>query len=288
MIDRYLLRYFLAVVDCGSFSRAAQQVNVAQPSLSVGIGKLERLLGQRLFHRSSQRVHLTEAGTRFAVHARRIESEFNLAEQAMTGVTAIRTIRLGVLTTIPTAMIAPIVEALAAEASERVEIVEGSERELLQRLGRGRVDAALTIVRPDADRFDQEHLFSEGYALAMPAAHPLAGQPSIAGEALADSTMIVRRHCEVLPETSRHFLERGVRPFFAFRTTNDDRALALIRAGLGLTVMPESYRAQGVSRPRLAGFDLRRDIGILYAPHAEALRHEASPLMGAIRETLAS
>jgi DNA-binding transcriptional LysR family regulator len=49
MIDRYLLRYFLAVIDCGSFSKAARQVNVAQPTLSVGIGKLERLLGARLF-----------------------------------------------------------------------------------------------------------------------------------------------------------------------------------------------------------------------------------------------
>jgi DNA-binding transcriptional LysR family regulator len=286
MIDRYLLRYFLAVVDCGSFSRAAQQVNVAQPTLSVGIGKLERLLGQRLFHRTSQRVHLTEAGTRFAVHARRIESEFNLAEQAMTGVDAVRTLRLGVLTTIPTATIAAIVSALTADASERVEIVEGSERELLQRLGRGRVDAALTIVRPDAERFEAEHLFSEGYKLAMPAAHPLAGQDSIPGEALADSTMIVRRQCEVLPETSRHFIERGVRPFFAFRTTNDDRALALIQAGLGLTVMPESYRMEGVSRPRLAGFDLRRDVGILYAAHADTLRHEQSALLDAIRKEL--
>ena len=55
MIDRYLLRYFLAVIDCGSFSKAAKQLNVAQPTLSVGIGKLERLLGASLFQRTSKR-----------------------------------------------------------------------------------------------------------------------------------------------------------------------------------------------------------------------------------------
>jgi len=289
MIDRYLLRYFLAVVDRGTFSRAAQQVNVAQPTLSVGIAKLERELGTQLFQRSSQRVHLTEAGSRFAVHARRIENEFNLAESAVSDMQPSRTLRLGALSTIPTNAIARFVEAAAPhQAEERLELVEGSERELLQRLARGRIDLALTIIRTDNDRFEREPLYSEGYALAMPAAHPLAGQDPIPAEALADSTMIVRRHCEVLSETSRHFTERGFRPFFAFRSTNDDRTLALVKAGLGLTVMPDGYHLEGVAMPRLAGFDYRRDIGLLYAQHADALRHSKSPLLGILRELLAN
>src|SRR3546814_5122772 len=76
--------------------------------------------------------------------------------------------------------------------------------------------------------------------------------------------MMVRRHCEVLSETSRYFTERGVRPRFSFRTTNDDKTLALVRAGLGITLMPDSYRDPEVARPRLCGFDLTRKIGILH------------------------
>ena len=72
MLDRYLLRYFLAVVDHGNFSRAASQCNVSQPTLSVGVAKLEREVGAPLFVRSNQRVELTEAGARFLPHARRI------------------------------------------------------------------------------------------------------------------------------------------------------------------------------------------------------------------------
>src|ERR1019366_10744759 len=94
MIDRNLLRYFLAVIDCGSFSKAAKQLNVAQPSLSVGIGKLERLLGAPLFQRSSKRVHITDAGSRLAAHARRIEHEFNLAEAAVANMRSARLLRL--------------------------------------------------------------------------------------------------------------------------------------------------------------------------------------------------
>ncbi len=284
MIDRYLLRYFLAVIDCGSFSKAAQQLNVAQPTLSVGIGKLERLLGASLFHRTSKWVHITEAGSRLAAHARRIENEFNLAEAAVVDMRPARALRLGVISTYPMSEIADTIKAAnRSAAAERLQIIPGSERELLQRLSRGQVDVALTIVRHDSDRFTSEPLFTEHYALAMPSAHPLADQATIAAEDLSDNTMIVRRHCEVLAETSRHFTERGVRPFFAFRGTNDEQVLALIQAGLGLTVMPACYAAKGVARPLLSGFNVKRAIGFLYAGHADHYQHAAFPLLDAIR-----
>jgi len=284
MIDRYLLRYFLAVIDCGSFSKAARQLNVAQPSLSVGIGKLERLLGATLFQRSSKRVHITDAGSRLAVHARRIESEFNLAQAAVADMTPVRSLRLGVISTFPIAHLADTVKTAKRSAdAERLQIVTGSERELLQRLGRGQLDVALSIVRSESGRFASEGLFSEPYMLALPESHPMAGESIIAAEDLADNAMIVRRHCEVLSETSRHFTERGVRPFFAFRGTNDEQVLALVSAGLGVTVMPACYTMEGVVRPALTGFNVTRRMGFLYADHAQNLRHTASRMLEAVR-----
>ena len=61
MMERYLLRYFLAVVDHGSFNRAASACNVSQPTLSVGIAKLERSLGTPLFVRAGQRTQRCRA-----------------------------------------------------------------------------------------------------------------------------------------------------------------------------------------------------------------------------------
>lgn len=199
MIDRYLLRYFLAVIDHGNFSKAAIQCNVSQPTLSVGIAKLERLLGRPLFHRTNRRVELTEAGAHLAVHARRIEGDFNLFERSMMEAPARRTLRLGVLTTIPSSWISAFAKRVTGEASdERMELVEGRERDLLERLGRGRIDVALTIVREDSGRFESEVLRTEGYSLALSSEHPLASEAVIAAESLADNVMIVRRHCEVL------------------------------------------------------------------------------------------
>ena len=288
MIDRYLVRYFLAVIDCGNFSKAARQANVSQPTLSIGIHKLERLLGAVLFERTNKRVHLTGAGTRFATHARRIEAEFNIAAAEVLALKPSRALRLGVISSFPMERVAAAVrDAGSRGPSEQLQIVPGNERELLQRLTRGQIDVGLTILRPEADEFTRESLMSEPYALALHDAHPLAGRSSIKAEELADETMIVRRHCEVLSETSRHFTERGVRPFFAFRSTNDEQVLAFVRAGLGLTVMPACYAAKGVARPKLAGFNFKRELGFLFAGHVEPRNLDQLPLLKSLRSACA-
>lgn len=272
MIERYQLRYFLAVVDTGNFSRAAAQCNVSQPTLSVGIAKLERGLGTPLFIRTSQRVELTQGGSHFLTYARRIESEFNMAQQSLTSASSRTLTRLGILRSIPGAIVAQIAQKmLDVDSAAHVEFVEGTERELLGHVTRGRLDCALTLVDRGSDRFLEEPLFTEGYALALPNGHPGAAQTAIQADALNDNVMIVRRHCEALSETSRHFTERGVRPHFAFRSTNDERVLQLVAAGLGITVMPDCYVASGVVRVPLAGFEVKRTIGLMYASAAEPL-----------------
>ena len=282
-MDRYLLRYFLAIVETGNFSRAAARENVAQPTLSAGIAKLEAELKARLFDRTNRRVHLTEAGSRFLIHARRIEHEFNLAQAAVSGAAQPQLLRVAVLSTLPTALVA---EALAARSdrAEQIELLEGSEREVVSLLDRGRADLALTTINPSTDRVPSERLHEEGYSLALPAEHRLAGAGGLDGEALADEVMMVRRHCEVLAQTSRYFTDRGVRPFFSYRGASDDRMLSLVAAGLGITVMPDSYRAEGVARVTLEGFTPRRTLGLCYA--GEAARHRTSGFVAAAREIL--
>jgi DNA-binding transcriptional LysR family regulator len=262
MIERYLLRYFLAVVDNGNFSRAAQQMNVAQPTLSVGISKLESRLGVSLFERSSRRISLTPAGTRLLEHARRIERDFNLAEREVLESRKEPRFRFGVLTTISSRLIADaLARALAHDPHSKVELLEGNEREIVNLLSRGRIDAALTLVHRGSGRFQEMPLFEEGYSVAMPAVHRAAEQAVVSAEDLGDNVMIVRRSCEVLSDVSRHFLDRGIRPSFGFKSKNDDRVLQLISAGLGITVVPERSTHDGVVLKPLSGFEMRRTVG---------------------------
>ena len=264
MIDRYLVRYFLAVVDQGTVSRAARETNVAQPTLSVGIAKLESLLGETLFERSTRRISLTSAGARFLPHARRIESEFNQAAVSVRSEGTPEVFRLGILSTIPARLVGQAFgEVLSAHPEMRVEIVEGSEKELTNALARRRVDTALTIVGRGGERNVEERLYTEPYHVAMMADHPCASQSAVTVEDLAGSIMMVRRHCEALSETSRFFTEQGVRPF-SFRSSNDERVLAMVASGLGITVMPASYDAPGVALRPLEGFTLERSIGLIF------------------------
>lgn len=262
MIDRYLLRYFLAVLDHGNFSKAATYCRVSQPTLSIGIARLEKLLDRTLFHRTNRRVELTAAGSRFAVFARRIEAEFAGAERAVREDAPAKLIRLGVVATLPAHWIAQAVrQCCGSETDERLEIVEGRGRDLMSLLERGRIDAVLGPV--GADPRAREILFHEDYALALSVDHRLAGCDSVAAEDVAGEPMIVRRNCEALGEISRHFTSRGVRPFMAARTTNDEWAVGYVQAGLGITVMPRCFARRGIAMPSLAGFAGARTIGFL-------------------------
>lgn len=265
MIDRYLLRYFLAVVDQGSFSKAALICRVSQPTLSVGIAKLERIIGAPLFNRTNKRVEITEIGARFIAHARLIEAAFGAAEAVGHDVEPSPLIRLGVLSTLPGEWLEAATRASRSQApDERLEITEASQKDILTLLARGRIDAAIAIVAPGTN--PRQHLFTEGYAVALQADHQLADADMVRAEDLAGETMIVRRHCEALADTSRHFTRRGIRPFMAARTTSDDRALVYVRSGLGLTVMPRCFQTSGIVMPTLAGFENQRQIGMLVAP----------------------
>jgi len=69
-MDLQQIKYYLAVVDFGTFLAAAEQVHVSQPTLSAGIRKLEDSLNVKLFHRGSRAATLTSAGELFLTHAR--------------------------------------------------------------------------------------------------------------------------------------------------------------------------------------------------------------------------
>lgn len=278
MIDRYHLHYFLSVVDTGNFSRAATACNVSQPTLSIGIAKLEKSLGRKLFNRTNRRVALTEAGASLVSYARGIEGSFAAAERAVAGTTSVRPVRLGILSTVPRRWIETFLDEHRPRAQGvPLELVEGKERDLRERLARGRIDVALMMLRDGDDLYASERILTEGYSLALSAFHPLGERGVIRAEELVNDPMIVRRHCELLPETSRFFTTRGVRPVFPSRTTSDDMALSYVKAGLGVTVMPDSFQEPGVVRVPLEGFDFTRDIGLVYAPHVDAAELRGRP-----------
>jgi len=282
-MDRYLLRYFLAVAELGSFSKAAARVSVTQPTLSVGIAKLETEVGARLFERTTRRVSLTPAGSKFLQHARRITQEYEAALRDVAEAPQLKRVRAGILSTIAARDLERVVAHHARHSrGEALEMLDSTERDIANRLSDGRLDVAITILRPGLDSFAQEELRNEPYVLFVAANHKLSGVDSIDGGELAGETMIVRRQCEGLPEISRYFTNRDVRPSFSLRTLSDDRAMSMVAAGLGVTVAPASFKAPGLASVSLAGFDLSRAVGLVFS---DRMRERSGAFVEAVRAT---
>ncbi|MFN4135167.1 MAG: LysR family transcriptional regulator [Novosphingobium sp.] len=281
-MKRAHLRQFLAVVETGNFTRAAERLAISQPALSAAIAELERLAGTRLFLRERRQVRLTEAGARLVAHARTIEREFRAAEAAFADAPAPRApLRLGVLPSISTATLSAMARRYAGP--QPLILAEGTDAELRRKLAEGQVDAIITLLRPEDAERPSQTLLAESYRLLLPQSHPLAGAALLDARDVAAETMIARRSCEILGETSRWFTQRGVRPPFFLRSANDDRCIEMVRAGMGVTTAPQSLAREGVVPVRLVDYDFRRTLGLVAARERPDLAEEASPLAEACR-----
>ncbi len=268
MIDLYLLRYFLAVVETGNFTRAADQCSVTQPTLSAGIKKLEMQIGQQLFERTNKRVFLTDAGGRFMPRAKAIFHECNIAVMEMKEAQSRPLLRLGVLSTVSAGLVKKIVTDMRQQMPDLAfEIEDGSEQELRNRLDERAIDFSISLERGPIEADRMTLLMTEGYVFVLPSTTGHVSGAEISVADLADCPMVVRSRCEVLSETSRYFTDRNIRPRLVYRTPNDDRALDMVAAGIGGTVVPRALveGKTGISWHPLKGFIHARNV-VLYHP----------------------
>ncbi|MBE1876284.1 LysR family transcriptional regulator [Myceligenerans pegani] len=170
------LRYFVAVAEELSFSRAAERLGMAQPPLSRAIRQLERRLGGTLFHRDTRRVGLTELGETLLDEARYALDVLagvgrRASRAAQDTPTLVATAKPGVAT----GMLPRILAAYAClPGAVPVETVVSGYREQADMVRDGRADVALVSSFFDRRGLDSEPLTTEPRAAALPAGHPLA------------------------------------------------------------------------------------------------------------------
>ena len=184
------LQAFVAVATQLHFGRAAEQLNIGQPTLSELVQRLERELGTPLLTRATRPVHLTEAGSEFLLRARALLDD---AAEAVTVVQRIGTgqngtVRLGV--TPPAApVLVPHLRATLAEVAPDVDLVVARLwlPLLEQAVVDGTVDVAITCGRlPDVEGMSTRVFCAQPLLVGVRPDHPLAGEPAIPLAALAD------------------------------------------------------------------------------------------------------
>jgi DNA-binding transcriptional LysR family regulator len=173
------LRYFAAVADYGSLSRAAAHLLIAQPALSRQIRALEHELGHQLFERTPTGVSLTSSGTALLGHARQLLSLAAATSEVLAdGTRPQELVTVGLPPGIPGDWILATTRALAADVpSCTVRYVEAGSVEQLRLLRRGSLDVAIAHQVPPDD-VTARLLWQEPLGMAVRPAHPLAGSPA--------------------------------------------------------------------------------------------------------------
>lgn len=289
------LRYFIAIAEAGSFSRAAEILHVSQPPLSVQVKALEDELGVRLLDRTTRGVSLTAAGSAFFEEARaaltRLEHAKREARRAGCGdigLLSIGFVSMADYGILPPALKSfrssyPLVEVQLHELTTDMQIRELRASRLDLGVGLGPVE------EPDM-RFDR--LLHEELVLAAPAAHPvMKGEGAIDLRALALESFIVPPRdiapglYDLIHSYCRSF---GFTPRITQHARQMQTVISLVSSGMGFALVPSSMRnlkRSGVQYRRLRGRPARIELGILRVRGASGLLkdHFVEALRGAAR-----
>lgn len=246
-MDLRQLRYFLAVVENGSFTRAAAATGRTQQALSKGINALEQQLGERLFERGTRQIVLTDAGRLLMDHARTADDvvrrfEDRLAEM-QTGSEG--QVRIGTGPSTAGSLVAPAVLALRRHWPKiGVHVAGGIAPELQPALLARELDVVVTLHTAGEDapdpRIHSEVLMHDAYRVLASARHPLARQKSIDPARLIDQHWIFGRRLGAVELAFRqHFIDAGLQPpANTLETSSPEFLRAMVREGSYLTLLP--------------------------------------------------
>lgn len=241
-MEMHQLRYMLAVARTGNFSRAAEQCHVSQPSLSQQIQKLEEELGERLFDRMRPEVKLTAHGEAFLRRAVRILEEVDAARREASEAKELLSgrVALGVLPTIAPYLL-PGIMAEFVEKYPGVEMIvqEDTTAHLLKQSLACEIDFALASPPFSESQLEVRELFSEELLLALPSGHPLTRKRSVSANDLQAERLIVMKEGHCLGDQVLRFCDRrDLKPTISFRSAQLETIQSLVRAGLGISLVP--------------------------------------------------
>lgn len=242
-MELHQLRYFCAVVETSSFSRAAEQCHVAQPSLSQQILKLEGELGVRLFDRLGRTVRLTNSGKTFLPRARTVLRELeaargDVAEQTQ-GVSG--TVAVGVIPTIAPYYLPTRLTQFARKFPRAlISVMEEITPILLERLRAGTLDLAILALPIRGHDFETTPLLTERILAALPRNHKLASRATIALKDLQPEPFLLLRDGHCFRETAVAACDRArLNPRVIFESGQFSSLLSMVGAGMGVSIVPE-------------------------------------------------
>lgn len=255
-MDFHHLKYFVEVADQKSFSKAARNLHISQSAISRTIKALEDELGVVLFMRNAKAVELTDGGTIFLTHAKRVvfmfehlkidfENEFKLEQGS-------------ILIGLPPITDAPIFAQLLGEFKKTypqidLELYEHGSKKVEISVQEGLIDIGIICTKPQSKDFDSFFLTSDPLQVILPKDNPLAKEKSITLAQLADEPFVLHRddfnlHDEIVKSCK----QAGFQPKIVFETSQRDLMLQTVAANLAVALLPSRLCPSATENTRIA------------------------------------
>lgn len=262
--------WFVTLAELQHVTAAAEQLHVAQPTLTRMLARLERRLGVALFDRRGRRLALNAYGRIFYEHARRAQLELDSARRAIDDLTnpAVSEIRLGFLGSFGSTVVPRLIAAFR-EASPRVTFTlqEGAAESIGDLVQAGSIDVGVVSPRPKKPTLAWRSLFRQRLGVAVPPGHRHTGGAAVSMTDLVDEPFVamqpgfgMRRLLDELCAAAQF------QPRIVLESANLTTTAGLVAAGLGISLMPidGSDHAPGVRVLPLADADAYRDVGMIW------------------------
>lgn len=265
------LRSFVEVARFGNFTRAAEELYLAQPSLSRQIAALEQDLGAELFHRARGGSTLTVAGESLLPLARRMLADAESVRRELAELAGLERgrVRLGATPTLCISLVAEVLSAFHAEhPAIELHLSEQGSLRLLDELGSGELDLAL-ITATDASSVERltvtPLLVEELVVVSSAAAPPVTGRDAISLEEVARLPQVTfSSSYDLRSTTDAAFRAAGLTPEVVLEGAEMDAVLRFVERGLGVAIVPAMVLIDrpGLRPVRLQGTTLDRTISV--------------------------
>ncbi|MER6349103.1 LysR family transcriptional regulator [Streptomyces sp. NPDC001595] len=282
------LAYFAGVARTEHVTRAAQELNVPQSTLSRSLVRLEQDLGVDLFARRGRTVALTPAGRTFLTSVERALAEIERAAEEVRADAdpATGKVAFGFLHTLGTETVPGLIRAFRADHPRvRFSLVQNYGEAMIERLRAGDLDLCLTSPVPDAPDLVARRLDEQKLRLVVPADHRLAGRRRVRLAEAADESFVtlepgygLRRITDALCQ------EAGFKPRVAFEGEEAETLRGLVAAGLGVALLPPpAVPRPGVVELTVTAPRAVREIGVAWLDG-----HPDTPPVAAFKKFLLS
>lgn len=252
-MNAHQLRCYVAVVEAGNVSKAAQSLHMTQPPLSILIRKLETHHEVALFNRVKNRLVPTQAGLLLYHRARELLASMQAIQQELqechSGLRG--TITVGCSTSASLFIIPRVVQEIQRQSLEiTVQVHEGSTDFVAQRLRDRTFDVGICRSEYIAHDLNTVTLYQEPLMLALPPGHRLLGEPSVSLTELRDEHFLLHRS-ETAPGITSMFINAcqtaGFSPKVVYWGTETIPLLLMVAMGIGVSVAPRSFRSLQIS-----------------------------------------